>query len=69
MILYVYQSLGMRIAVVGWMWGPVVHHSLVDGVAGLVRKNAGGQAGDNLRTALLVCRLQHIIVNKQIVTL
>lgn len=57
MILYVYQSLSMGIAVVGWMRGSIVHHCFIDGVAGLVRKDAGGQTGDNLRTALLVRRL------------
>lgn len=69
MILYVYQSLSVGIAVIGWMWGPIVHHCLIDGIAGFVRKDAGGQAGHNFRAALLMCCLQHIIVYQQIVPL
>lgn len=62
MILYVYQSLSMGITVIGWMWRPIVHHCLIDGVAGFVRKDAGGQAGHNFRAAMLMCCLKHIVV-------
>lgn len=68
-ILYVYQSLSVGIAVIGWMWRPIVHHCLIDGVAGFVRKNAGGQAGHNFRTALFMCCLKHVVVYQQIVAL
>jgi len=46
-----------------------VHHGLIYGVAGFVRKNAGGQAGDYLGAALFVRRLQDIVVDKQVVAL
>jgi len=46
-----------------------VHHGFIYGVAGFVRKNAGGQTRDHLDAALFVRRLQDIIVDEQVVAL
>lgn len=69
MILYVYQTFRIGITIIGSMWWSIVHHCFVNWIAGLVRKYAGGEAGDNLCAALFVCRLQYMIVYQQIVTL
>ena len=44
------------------------YHGLVDRVGGFIRKDAGGQAGNNLDRANFMCCLQHVIVDVDIVS-
>lgn len=39
------------------------HHGLIDGIGGLVREDAGGEAGDHLLHPRLVGRVQDIVVD------
>lgn len=45
------------------------YHGLVDRVGGLVRKDAGGQAGDHPDHVDLMRRLQHVVVDGDVVSL
>lgn len=45
------------------------YHRLVNGVGDLVRKDAGGQAGDHLGHTNFMCCQQHVVVDGEIVSL
>lgn len=49
--------------------GGASYHGLIDGVGGLVRKDAGGQAGNNLDHVDFVRCLQHVIIDVDVVSL
>lgn len=61
------HPLGVRVAKVGVMRGPVVDHGLVDGIGGLVREDAGGQARDHLGDLGLVGTPQDVVVHLDVV--
>lgn len=45
------------------------NHCLINGVSGFVWEDAGGQAGHHLFHAKLVSRLQHIVIDVDVVSL
>jgi len=47
----------------------VCYHGLIDRVGGLIRKDAGGQAGNNFDHANFMCGLQHVIIDVDVVSL
>jgi len=61
------HPLGIGVAKVGGMRGPVVDHGLVDGVGGLVREDAGGEAGDHLGDLVLVGAPEDVVVHFNVV--
>lgn len=62
-ILDVNHPLGIGVAEVGAMRWPIVDHGLIDGIGGLVREDAGGEAGDHLLHPHLVGRVQDVVVD------
>lgn len=49
------------------MGGSVVDHCLINGVGGLVRENAGGQAGDQLLDAQVLAAYEDVVLHHDIV--
>lgn len=45
------------------------YHGLIDWVGGLIRKDAGGKAGNDLDRANFMCCLQHVVIDVDIVSL
>lgn len=45
------------------------YHGLVDGVGGVVGEDAGGQAGEQLAHAAREARVQHVVVDGQVLSL
>lgn len=57
------HTLRVRVAEVRRMRRAVVHHELGDRVGGLVREDAGGQAGDALLHLVLERRTEYVVVH------
>lgn len=51
------------------MAGEAPHHGLINRVGGLVREDAGGQAGDHPRHVDFMRSLQHVVIDPQVVSL
>ena len=60
---HVQHALGVAVAEVAVVGRSVVDHGFVDGVGGLVRKNAGGQTRDDLFDAKFVTEPQDVLVH------
>lgn len=45
------------------------YHCLINGVFGLIRKDAGGQAGNNFDHGKFMGGLQHVVIDVDIVSL
>lgn len=45
------------------------YHGLINRVGGLVREDAGGQAGDHPDHVDFMRRLQHVVIDPQVVSL
>ena len=45
------------------------NHSLVNGISGFVREDAGGQTGDNFYHIMVMSCLQHVVIDVHVVSL
>lgn len=61
------HPLGIRVAKVGVMRGPIVDHGLINGIGGLVREDAGGQTRDHLGDLGLVGTSQDVVIHLDVV--
>lgn len=63
---HINHALGVRVCLVAGVGRPVVHHTLVDGVGGLVGEDARGQARDQLLHLVDATALHDVVIDQDV---